>query len=93
MLLQVAQVLQIMVQHVEDLCRRDVARLLQLSSTCRRALQQAVGCLKISWYNSLNSVKANTGFAAWLPHHAGLLQNPAVQQAQGMKQRGLLSNS
>jgi hypothetical protein len=74
MLPQVAQVLQIMVQHVTDLSTGDVAGLLQLSSTCRKALQQAVGCLKIRLY----SLEATTGFAAWLPKHAGLLQELAL---------------
>jgi hypothetical protein len=70
----VVQVLQIMVEHVADLSTQDMARLLQLSSACRTALQQALGCLQISRYNSLRSVAAIIGFAAWLPHHAGLLQ-------------------
>jgi hypothetical protein len=68
---QVPQVLQIMVQHVEDLTKWDITKLLQLSSACRRALQQAVGCLKV---DQLHTVEATTGFAAWLPRHAGLLQ-------------------
>ena len=71
---QVVQVLQIMVQHVADLSTQDIAWLLQLSSACRRALQQALGCLDINRYNNLRSVAATIGFAAWLPHHAGLLQ-------------------
>lgn len=75
----VAQVLQITVQHVERLTAQDVARLLQLSSACRRALQQAVGCCGIPRmeYDKL-SLAATTGLAAWLPHHAGLLQRVAL---------------
>lgn len=91
---QVAQVLQLVVQHGgDDVSLQSVASLLQLNSSIRTAMQQAVGNLSIPQsptgiltslaggrYSMLQLV---TSLATWLPKHAGLVKHLVLYLYQG----------
>lgn len=72
--LQVATVLQLVVQHA-DLDNLSVIRLLRVSSAIRAALQQGTGRWSLGPRHppALASVQQVTAFGAWLPAHCGLV--------------------
>lgn len=70
--LQVASVLQLVVQHSDLHHPPVICTLLQLSQGVRAALQQSVGNLYIH-AGCLRSMQQLAEFAAWLPRHAGLV--------------------
>lgn len=80
---QVTQVVELVVQHGEDVELRDVSSLLLLNTACRRALCSSVGRLSIDTLDRLrgptgrvrNILQLVSPLAAWLPQYAGLVQH------------------
>jgi hypothetical protein len=70
--MQAASVFALVVQHCPDeaLGIQSVCSLLQVSTACRTALQQSRGNCSVT----IRSQSAAAGLVAWLPRHAGLLQ-------------------
>lgn len=75
--LQVPEVLQLVLQHCPDLSTpRNLCSLLQVSSACRQAVQQAhtAHCsIDNSIGKLLQTAAGISSFAVWLPEHRGLV--------------------
>lgn len=80
---QVADVLQLVVEHCSVLGSVEVCTLLQLSRACRRALQKAVGHLEFDDTRESNRARRLASFAAWLPKHAGLVKRLTLHELPG----------
>lgn len=67
--------LQLVVQHANNLDNLSVFRLLRVSSAVRAALQQGTGRLRLGHRHTpaLDSLAQVTSFGAWLPGHCGLV--------------------
>jgi hypothetical protein len=84
--LQVPQVLELVLQQCPDLSTpRSICSLLQVSSACRQAVQQArVECVIDSTdIASLSTVAGLSTFALWLPEHRGLVSVLDLEHVTG----------
>jgi hypothetical protein len=72
--LQVAAVLQLVIQHCPEVTEHNgqFLKLLQINQTCRRAVQQSLGHFRIRSWQVHNLAKL-ADFCGWFVAHAGLV--------------------
>jgi hypothetical protein len=72
--LQVAAVLQLVIQHCPEVTDypRQFTKLLQINQTCRRAVQQSLGHFRIQPWQVQNLAQF-ADFCSWFVAHAGLV--------------------